>query len=91
MKKYISILFLLTACNDHVCPPPFKVRTNYDTVMVPRIDTLVIIQTYDSVPVPSDTSSSFYIRWGGWEEAPGSLFKDGKRIDTIRKHTIILL
>jgi hypothetical protein len=87
--KYIALLLLLS-CN-HVCPPQTKTITNYTTVVKRLIDTLVIIQTYDSVPEPKLDTSGFYGFYlnSGWEETPFELFKDGKRTDTIRKHTII--
>lgn len=82
--KYSILLLLLFACN-HNCPPPTRVITKYVEVIVPRIDTLVIIQTYDSVP--RNPNAMMYI--SGTESGPGELFKDGKRSDTIYKNTII--
>lgn len=84
-------ILLITACKPHVCPPTTKVVTHYDTIVKPRIDTLVIIQTYDSVPEPPiDTSMLYFpVQGGGWEMQPLELFKDGKRTDTIKRHTII--
>lgn len=82
--KYLS-LFLLLACN-HVCPPTTKVVTHYNTVIEPRVDTLVIIQTYDSVPYPGP--DALLLKYYD-ETRPIELFKDGKRSDTIyRRETI---
>lgn len=86
--KYIALFFLF-ACN-HVCPPPVKIVTHYDTIGYPVIDTLVIIQTYDTAERITIYDTGF-IRFGGssWEMRPTKLFKDGKRCDTIYKNTTI--
>lgn len=89
--KYLALLLLFASCKEHVCPPPTKLVTHYDTVIRQRVDTLVIIQTYDSIPEPAvDTSNGLiFLRSGGWEMGPSELFKDGKRSDTIRRTTAI--
>lgn len=58
---------------------------------IPIHDTLVIIQTYDSLPRPvrDTTKGVLFVLAGGWSMQPIELFKDGKTIDTIRKHEII--
>lgn len=81
--KY-SLIFLLFACN-HKCPSPTRVVTKYVEVVVPRIDTLVVIQTYDSVR--RNPNDMMYL--SGTETGPTELFKDGKRSDTIYKNTKI--
>lgn len=94
--KYLLILFLL-ACN-YGYPPTTKIITHYDTVVRQRIDTLVVIQTYDTIfrgispgldSFVRETGCLFFITEGSREERPFPLFKDGKRSDTIRKHTMI--
>lgn len=102
MRVFLNVIFIVFffySCKQHVCPPPTIIITKTDTVVRPIIDTLVIIQTYDSVPEPKlDTISKVYmnnkieqnwLRPGGWYTQPAELFKDGKRCDTIWRHTII--
>lgn len=86
MKRILPFLLILAACQQHTCPPPTKIITHYDTVERQRIDTLVIIQSYDSIPKPAD---NIWLRSGGYEMRPEPLFRDGKRADTIYRNTII--
>lgn len=81
--KYILFLLMIAGCKEHTCPPPVSVITHYDTVKVPQIDTLVVIQRFDSIPTPKRDSSEPYMTWGMTETRPMELFKDGKRRDTI--------
>lgn len=88
MKK-LFVLFLLCSCKQHICPLPTKVITRYDSGFKVRIDTLVIIETIDSVPFPiTDDTGQFYCLNYGYSVQPNELFKDGKRADTIRRFTI---
>jgi hypothetical protein len=90
--KYLIPLLLLFSCKEReLKPPPHRCTPSmhtieYRTEYVPMIDTLVIIQTYDTLPAPKD---SFATRNLGWETSPMYLFSDGKRSDTIKRHTII--
>lgn len=87
--KYLPLLFLF-ACKQHICPPPTKMAIYYDTVIKPVIDTLVIMQTYDTLPEPIPDSAHWYVILPGSRElGPIELFKDGKRSDTIYRHTTI--
>lgn len=90
--KYILILLLFVSCKEHVCPPPTKMAIYYDTVIKPVIDTLVIMQAYDTLPEPIPDSANWgMILPGSSETRPCELFKDGKRSDTIYRHTIIYI
>lgn len=90
--KYLIPLLLLFGCKEkkmklplHICQPSIH-TIEYKTEYVPVIDTLVILQTYDTLPIPPD---SFAMRNMGWQESPMYLFSGGKRSDTIKRHTII--
>jgi hypothetical protein len=67
-----------------------NIKPDKDTIWFasyPIIDTLVIIQTYDTLPKEPDTLGKA-IMVGGLT-GPIELFKDGKRSDTMWKNTII--
>lgn len=67
-----------------------NIKPDKDTIWFasyPIIDTLVIIQTYDTLPKEPDTLGKA-IMMGGLT-GPIELFKDGKRSDTMYKNTII--
>lgn len=88
--KYLLTLLLFVACKPHNCPPSTKMAIYYDTVITPVIDTLVIIQTYDTLPELKKDSAHWHIILPGSRELrPFELFKDGKRSDTIYRHTIV--
>lgn len=83
---FVCISLFTMSCKrkpKHKCLPPKIYVTDYKTVFVPQIDTLVIIQTYDTVPYPKDRTMLNM----GYEVAPIVLFKDGKRSDTIERYT----
>lgn len=66
-KKYLLPVLLFTACHTPERPCPERIIVT-DTVVRPRIDTLVIIQTYDSISESTiDKSTGFYIMGGGSE------------------------
>lgn len=67
-----------------------SIKPDRDTIWFashPIIDTLVIIQTYDTLPKEPDTLGKA-IMMGGLT-GPIELFKDGKISDTMYKNTII--
>lgn len=86
MRKIVTIVFLCVSCKQQ-CP---ELIVTKEIQVLRSVDTLVIIQTYDSIPESSiDKKSGMWIKDGGWTMMPRTLFKDGKRTDTIKRHTVI--
>lgn len=84
--KY-TLLLLLFSCKQHLCPPTTRTITKYIQVEKQRVDTLVLIQTYDSI---KRSENGDYIMMKLYDETrPSELFKDGKRCDTIYRSTAV--
>lgn len=63
-------------------PIEYNIRTVHDT--------LVIIQTTDTLLYPDTTiDEGFYALSGGWSQGPINLFKNGKTKDTVHEHKIV--